>query len=185
VTPTEYIDVLSDTGEPTGIMKSREDVHARGDVHRTIHVWMVHSVLGILLQKRSPLKENHPGLWDLSCAGHISAGETSLEAAVKELREELGIAVTPEDLHYLFSHRHDAVLNGGSYIDREIHDIYLVIKDIPLSSFTPQPSEVESLRYIDPESFEILVRRKDPQLVPHFEEFSRVIAHLKSIPPLP
>ena len=44
------------------------------------------------MQKRSRLKDRHPGVWDSSAAGHLNAGEGYLETAIRELEEELGVA---------------------------------------------------------------------------------------------
>ncbi len=38
-------------------------------------------------------KDLCPGLWDSSCSGHLAAGEDYDAAAVRELKEELGIEV--------------------------------------------------------------------------------------------
>jgi 16S rRNA (adenine1518-N6/adenine1519-N6)-dimethyltransferase len=46
----------------------------------------------MFLQKRSRWKDRHPLLWDSSAAGHVDAGEDYDEAAVRELKEELGVA---------------------------------------------------------------------------------------------
>lgn len=45
----------------------------------------------ILVQKRAACKDSFPSCWDVSCAGHLSAGETAENAAIAELAEELGI----------------------------------------------------------------------------------------------
>ena len=54
----------------------------------------------ILLQKRSQNKDSFPGKFDTSSAGHIQAGDEPLESALRELKEELGISATPEQLHF-------------------------------------------------------------------------------------
>jgi hypothetical protein len=60
----------------------RHLVHADGDYHRAVHVWIyVESTGELLLQKRADRKDSWPGLWDISSAGHISAGDTSLITA--------------------------------------------------------------------------------------------------------
>ena len=86
----EQIDVLNADGTPAGYACGRTKVHAEGLWHRTIHVWAFNPEGKILFQLRSRVKENNPGLLDTSCAGHISAGDSSINAAVRELREELG-----------------------------------------------------------------------------------------------
>jgi hypothetical protein len=60
----------------------RHLVHADGDYHAAVHVWIyVESTGELLLQKRADRKDSWPGLWDISSAGHISAGDTSLITA--------------------------------------------------------------------------------------------------------
>jgi len=80
----ELIDVLTAEGAPVGIAKTKAEVHRDGDWHRAAHVWIVASDGRLLLQRRSLRKENYPSLWDVSAAGHLSAGETSKECAVRE-----------------------------------------------------------------------------------------------------
>ena len=48
-------------------------------------------------QRRSLRKDSSPGCWDLACSGHVDGAETYLEAVVRELREELGLALDPSE----------------------------------------------------------------------------------------
>jgi isopentenyl-diphosphate delta-isomerase len=73
----ERIDVLTPDGRPTGVTKGKSEVHRDGDWHRAAHVWIVTPSGRILLQRRSVRKENYPGFWDVSAAGHLSAGESA------------------------------------------------------------------------------------------------------------
>ncbi|CAN1814484.1 Nudix hydrolase 3, partial [Linum perenne] len=96
-TTEEHFDVLTKTGEKTGVSKPRGAVHRDGDYHRAVHVWIfAESTQQLLLQKRSDCKDSWPGQWDISSAGHISAGDSSLVSARRELEEELGIRL-PRD----------------------------------------------------------------------------------------
>jgi 16S rRNA (adenine1518-N6/adenine1519-N6)-dimethyltransferase len=53
----------------------------------------------LLLQRRSRLKDAHPGVWDSSVAGHLDAGEGYREAAIREMEEEMGIVdVEPQEV---------------------------------------------------------------------------------------
>ena len=120
----EQIDVLDSTGQKTGEICPRSEVHKRGLWHRTVHIWLIDKAGKILFQLRAHDKENNPGLYDTSCAGHISAGDSSIESAIREIREELGLEKKPEDLTFIFEAVHTSVLNGGSYIDNEYFDTY-------------------------------------------------------------
>lgn len=60
----------------------RGDVHRDGDYHRAVHVWIfAESTQELLVQKRADCKDSFAGLWDISSAGHISAGDSSLITA--------------------------------------------------------------------------------------------------------
>ena len=87
----EYIDILNNKGEATGEKKTRSDVHKYGYWHKVILILLVNSREEILIQKRAPNKEKNPNLWDISCAGHLSSGDSSISGAMRELEEELGI----------------------------------------------------------------------------------------------
>lgn len=52
----------------------------------------------LLFQKRSATVSHNPGKWDVSAAGHINLGETTLEAAIRETREEIGADIDPARL---------------------------------------------------------------------------------------
>jgi len=45
------------------------------------------------LQKRSPFKDSHPNMWDISSAGHLTADDNSLSVAIREIKEELGVDI--------------------------------------------------------------------------------------------
>ncbi|PKI38141.1 hypothetical protein CRG98_041464 [Punica granatum] len=99
----EYLDVLTKAGEKTGVSKPRGAVHRDGDYHRAVHVWIyAESTQELLLQKRSDCKDSWPGQWDISSAGHISAGDSSLISAQRELEEELGIVLPKDAFELIF-----------------------------------------------------------------------------------
>jgi isopentenyldiphosphate isomerase len=62
--------------------------------HRAVHVLVFNWRGQIFLQKRSMKKDCFPGVWDSSASGHLDAGEEYDACAVRELREELGWAVS-------------------------------------------------------------------------------------------
>jgi isopentenyldiphosphate isomerase len=170
----EIVDVLDPvTSEPIGT-KPKPDVHRDGDWHRAAHVWIVRSDGRVLLQKRALVKENHPGLWDVSSAGHVSAGETAVEAAIRETEEELGVTVTADDLEPIGITRESHVLHDGRYLDREVHEIFLVRRDVDVAELRLQPEEVDDARFVTLDE----LREMIPSMVDHRHEYELLFAVL-------
>jgi isopentenyldiphosphate isomerase len=176
----EQIDILNPDGTPAGYACGRTRVHAEGLWHRTIHVWAFNPEGKILFQLRARVKENNPGLLDTSCAGHISAGDTSVNAAVRELREELGVRKSPRDLEYLFEVKYATVLNGGTYIDNEYYDVYrTTLTDEEAKSLVPQPGEVDDFVWMTREEFFAKRKLHPEKFVDHPEDFQWLMENVK------
>ena len=93
----EIFDVVNDRDEVVGQL-TRKEVHRQGLKHRAVHVLIFNSRGEIFLQKRSMKKDNFPGTWDSSAAGHLDSGEEYDACAMREVQEELGfrMACVPE-----------------------------------------------------------------------------------------
>ncbi|XP_030972207.1 nudix hydrolase 3 [Quercus lobata] len=166
----EHLDVLTKSGHKTGISKPRGDVHRDGDYHRAVHMWIfAENTQQLLLQRRADCKDSWPGLWDISSAGHISAGDSSLVTARRELQEELGIVLPKDAFEMIFIFLQECVINDGKYINNEFNDVYLVttLDPIPLEAFTLQESEVSAVKYISYEEYRSLLAKEDPDYVPY------------------
>ncbi|KAK4583656.1 hypothetical protein RGQ29_021685 [Quercus rubra] len=166
----EHLDVLTKSGHKTGISKPRGDVHRDGDYHRAVHMWIfAENTQQLLLQRRADCKDSWPGLWDISSAGHISAGDSSLVTARRELQEELGIVLPKDAFEMIFIFLQECVINDGKYIKNEFNDVYLVttLDPIPLEAFTLQESEVSAVKYISYEEYRSLLAEEDPDYVPY------------------
>ncbi|XP_047316916.1 nudix hydrolase 3 [Impatiens glandulifera] len=166
----EYFDILNKAGQKTGIAKPREVVHREGDYHRAVHVWIYsESTQELLVQQRSDGKDSWPGLWDISSAGHISAGDSSLVTARRELHEELGINLPKDAFELIFTFLQECVTNNGKFINNEFEDVYLVttLAPIPLEAFTLQESEVSHVKYIHFEEYKSFLEKEDANYVPY------------------
>lgn len=176
----EQIDVLNMDGTPSGYSCGRTKIHAEGLWHRTVHIWAFDGEGKILFQLRSAQKENNPGLYDTSCAGHITAGDSSLNAAVRELREELGITKSSRDLEYVFEAIHKSVLNGGSYLDNEYYDVYkIVLSDEEIQSLVPQPGEVDGFVWMTREQFFARHKLHPEKFVDHPKDYQWLMENAK------
>ena len=128
----ELIDVLDENGVATGEILPRDEVHKRGLWHRAIVVAIVNEKNEILLQQRSKNKEKNAGMWDISVAGHISAGQDALSAAAREINEEvsvnIGYSVDIKEFRYMFSYRKEERVNEN-HMDRQFYDFFILRKN--------------------------------------------------------
>ena len=90
VTTVEMLDIVDAHNRIIGCAPRRE-VHRLGLRHRAVHMLILDGDDRIYLQRRSPHKDVDPGLWDTSAAGHVDSGEDYLDAALRELNEELAL----------------------------------------------------------------------------------------------
>jgi isopentenyldiphosphate isomerase len=106
-----------------------------------VHVLVFNSRGQVFLQKRSLAKDKSPGLWDSSASGHVDTGEQYDACALRELREELGLA-PPQPLERLFK------LAACEATDQEHVWIYRCEAEGP---FTLHPQEIERGEWVAPE----------------------------------
>ena len=90
----ELLDVVDINDQVIGV-KARGEIHALGLMHRAVHILVFNSNGELFIQKRSMNKDECPGQWDSSAAGHVDSGETYLDCAIRELEEELGVLFDP------------------------------------------------------------------------------------------
>lgn len=139
----EVFDVVNDRDEVTG-QSTRKEVHRLRLMHRSVHALVFGRDGRVFLQKRSMLKDSSPGKWDASCSGHVDGGEDYDVAVVRELGEEIGLAVTPASgLERLF--KIDACVDTGW----EFVWVYRLKSDGP---FTLHPAEIERGDWYEPEA---------------------------------
>lgn len=138
----EWLEVLGESGEPTGVRKRRAEVHRDGDWHRSFHLWLVREGRYVLLQRRSSLKDLEPGRVDVSVGGHFRAGE-GLGEVLREAEEELGLSVSLHELHLLGTQRAERFYPGAT--DREIQEVYVMRAEQPLERYALDCREVAVL----------------------------------------
>jgi isopentenyl-diphosphate delta-isomerase type 1 len=87
----ELFDVVNENDEIVGEATRREVHQDPKLIHRVVHIWIINDKGEILLQQRSMKKDKAPGMWDISCGGHVRKGHEPEVTAERELEEELGI----------------------------------------------------------------------------------------------
>ncbi|WP_178985636.1 NUDIX hydrolase [Winogradskyella helgolandensis] len=157
----ELLDIVTKQGQPTGKTALKSEAHAKGLYHNTIHLWLYTTKGEILLQQRSHKKVIYPLLWDVSVAGHIDAGETFIEAALRETEEEIGLKLEPQHLDKIGTFLHETRYAEGKIQDNEFHQVYSAELTVPLNTLVKQESEVEALKLVTLEGFEDLLKHSE------------------------
>jgi isopentenyldiphosphate isomerase len=141
----EQLDIYDDALQHLGT-KPRPAVHRDGDWHRVFHAWVIYRDAthgaGVILQKRATTKATFPDYLDVSAAGHYAAGET-VRDGVRELHEELGVAITFDAL--IPAGRRVSMARYGDLIDREVADVFFCVHQQALSDYAYQRDEVAGL----------------------------------------
>lgn len=150
----EILDIVDENGFPTGQTVSRSIAHENGIRHRTSHLWLWaekdDGKIFVLSQKRSDNKDSYPGCFDISSAGHIPAGCSFVESALRECREELGVKLCENDLVLIGQRKFEYIkdFHGKPFHDNQISNVYLA--KIPFDTvFSLQKSEVDSVRWFE------------------------------------
>jgi isopentenyldiphosphate isomerase len=129
----EIFDVVNERDEVIG-QNTRREVHRLGLKHRAVHVLVFNARGEVFLQKRSMKKDIAAGKWDSSASGHLDTGEAYDACAVREVREEIGLALA-QPPQRLFK------IDAGRETGCEFCWIYRVENEGP---FTLHPDEIET-----------------------------------------
>lgn len=173
----ELIDVLDENGNKTGEILTREQIHKKGLYHRIVVIVIIDAQGNILMQQRSKNKAQNPGKWDVAVAGHISSGQTSIEAAMRETLEEVGIKVNEQELEYVLTYKNKENVEED-YIDNQIYDCYIVKRDkINLRNIKVQESEVEQVKLCNLKEFSEII--ENGNIMERDEFYKKIIKYLK------
>jgi isopentenyl-diphosphate delta-isomerase len=157
----EYLDIWNTDGQPTGNKCLKDEAHQKGWFHPTVHIWFYTNTPSLLLQKRGLSKQTYPGFWDVSVAGHVSAGETILEGALREVKEEIGLDIKQTDLRLLDVRKNTNRFENG-IIDCEFQHVFLAKLDTAVSNLKIQEAEVDAVRLFSFEELQQCILKKQP-----------------------
>jgi len=132
----EKVILVNSNDEQTGEMEKIE-AHTKALLHRAFSVFIFNSAGEMLLQKRSSKKYHSAGLWTNACCSHPRPGETTIAAASRRLKEELGIETPLKKIfHFIYKTTFD---NGLA--EHEFDHVYLGIYNEPLQINNDEVSE--------------------------------------------
>lgn len=125
----ELWDIYDENRNLTGRTHRRGNPMVKGDYHLVVYVWLQNQNGEYLLTKRTPNK-GFPNMWECT-GGSALAGESSLSAALRELKEETGLNVSPENGRCVLSYKR------SDYFA----DIWLFKQNFDLKDVVFQPNE--------------------------------------------
>ena len=166
----EYFDILDENGNKTGKTKLRSEVHRDGDWHKAVHIWIINNNGDILLQRRCATKDSNPNMLDISSAGHLFAGDNSLEGALRELKEELNLDVNPDDLKFIKTLKRSSKYTA-TFINNEFDDLYILRTDKKVDDMKFQEEEISEIMYVPYKKFKEMVKNRQSDLLMHDDEF--------------
>ncbi|PKQ46520.1 NUDIX hydrolase [Confluentibacter flavum] len=156
----EFIDIADASGKLMGISELKSVIHQKGLYHHTAHIWLYTKKGEILLAQRSASKSICPLMWDVSVAGHVDAGESIINGAIRECQEEISLTLSESDLKKIGVFECFQSYESG-IIDNEFHNTFIAELKVPLSELKLQIEEVESLKLVSFDEFENLLKHSD------------------------
>lgn len=145
---SEFLDIV--TEEDIVIdQQLRSTVHQLGLWHRGAHVFLFTQDGKMLIQKRSADRASSPSLLDCSISEHVQAGESYLEAALRGMKEEMGVGGI--EIKPLMKFRMNYGIN-----DNEISVLYEGIVDPSQVKF--DPVEIESIQYLSVDELQEMMK---------------------------
>lgn len=154
----ELFDLYDVNRKPLGITMERGGAQPKGAYRLVVHICIFSSDGKMLCQRRVDSKKVYPSLWDLSCGGCVDAGETSVEGAIRETKEELGI-VLPVDVAPSLT----------VYFNYGFDDVYCVTMDVDECAVTLQAEEVAQVKYLTKEQIHSMI--DDKSFIPYSHEY--------------
>lgn len=126
----------------------RGDPFQPGEYYVCCEVWIYNSKGELLMTQRHPNKKAG-GLWEF-VGGGVLAGETTARAAVREVKEEIGIAIAEEELILL------SVYQQKNYF----MDIYLVKKDVDIQDLTLDKNETVDAKWVSDKEMQAMLKEQ-------------------------
>ncbi len=164
----ELWDILDENGNPTGRLIERGKPMLQNEFHLVVHIWIVSRDNTFLIAKRAETKP-FGGMWETT-GGSAIAGETSLRAAVRETKEELGIDLNADGCKFITRIKRQ----HSDFPD--FVDAWLCKYDSELSTLHSDPSEVSETRWAEKEEIKNMINNGTfMNVFPYFESLIRKI----------
>lgn len=145
----EYWDLYDEKRNLLERTIKRGDLFAEGEYYVCCEIWVQSSNGLLLITQRHPNKKAG-GLWEFT-GGGVHAGEITKQAAVRELKEELGITIEESELHLIEVYKHK----------NYFMDIFTLKKDLEIKNLVLQTNEVIDAKWVSKEELMKMIEENE------------------------
>jgi len=144
-----------------------------GVLHRAFSLFLFNEAGELLLQQRSAQKRLWPGFWSNSCCSHPRRGESMEVATRRRLLDELNFET---DVEYVYKFCYTASF-GDAGSENELCHVYL---GNATGDVRPNRSEIDSVRFLSPNSLSAEMRDSPERFTPWFkQEWEELVANYR------
>jgi isopentenyl-diphosphate delta-isomerase len=167
VDENELVILVNDRDEELGSMPKLE-AHRKGALHRAFSVFVSDRSGRILLQRRADSKYHSGGLWTNTCCGHPRPRETTLDAASRRLREEMGISCElREGGQFTY-----CVTLSKQLVENEVDHVFVGSCE---SDPEPDPREVREWKWVQPDELREWYAREPDAFTAWFDQALQIL----------
>ena len=170
----EYFDIYDINRNFMGRKEQRDSyTFKNGEYHIVTDVFIFNSENKLLLTQRVPSKKGGL-LWE-GTGGSVLAGETSIQAICREIKEELGLDVNQEELKMFKQLRRDEIKSP------RFKDLWILKKDIEIKDLVLQKEEVMNAKWVSLDEFKNMLNNNEIVGSLDFDvnDFNKAISFLK------
>ena len=170
----ELIEIVDENGNFTGQVVDKEYAHDHNLLHNEVAVFIINDKGETLLQNRSANKRFNPNKWAI-CAGHVDAYESIIDAAIREVKEEIGLNISKDKL-YKYKEAEIFLRETNSHMT---HYFYTKINK-GINEFIIQKEELSEVKWVNIDEVVNRIKSHDETLV-FKEDRLRLFEGLKNV----
>ena len=164
----ELVDKLDNKKEPLNKVGERS-VKTLGEYNQVVHTWIMNDKNEFLIQKRSHNKKVFPSMWSQT-GGGVDAGESALQGALRETKEELGIDIPRDNIEFMLSFK-----RKYNYLD-----VWLAKLNVDINDIIIQKEEVSEVKWVAKET--LIKMHDNGELAPSLDIYFNMFMDLLEYP---
>lgn len=176
---TEYLEIINEKNEITG-KKTRKEIHEKGLKHKSSHVWVLNEKNEILCNLRNKNKDLFAGLWDAVFGEHLKPKESFKQAALRGIKEELGINAAKKNLTELGENKEKQKDSEKNLFNNELQKIFLFKTTKKINELKFQKTEINKIKFIEINDLKEILKQKKMNFIPKNKYYLKIIKKIKT-----